>query len=126
MNHSRTSLIRSCAAASFAVTALSAQLLFPATPSKAEQPPKGLSSSDWQTIRGEYERHRHAATADPSTPGAYRARNPEQRWMMRFDGQGFAVEPEGAAWSWGLALKSYGRAGAPQPLPSTARITTKD
>ena len=46
--------------------------------------------------------------------------------MMRFDGQGFVVEPEGAGWRWGLALQSYGRAGALQPLPSAARISAKD
>jgi len=35
--------------------------------------PEGLTDSDWNGIRQEYERHRHAAVA---VDGEFRARNP--------------------------------------------------
>ena len=43
--------------------------------------------------------------------GTFGAENPGQGWSMRFDGAGFEVAPPGEDWTWGLELRSYGRAG---------------
>ena len=61
--------------------------------------PAGLQPVDWKQIRAEYERHRHAAFPDPI---GWQARNFQQQWLTRFDGRGFTVEPDGAAWRFGL------------------------
>ncbi|MEZ5352872.1 MAG: FG-GAP repeat protein [Bryobacteraceae bacterium] len=74
-------------------------------------PPAGMPAADWSAIRAEYERHRHAAVADP---GGYEARNPGQQWMTKFDQRGFTVQPDDGAWSWGLELTSWGSAGRMQ------------
>ena len=50
--------------------------------------PEGLTGSDWKSIRQAYEQHRHAAVA---VDGGFRARNPGQQWLTRFDGRGFAA-----------------------------------
>ena len=70
--------------------------------------PVGLGTSDWNAIRQEYERNRHAAFA---IPGGYQARNFGQQWLVQFDGRGFEVRPDGAQWTWGLQLEGYGRPG---------------
>jgi len=85
-----------------------------------EKPPKGLSASDWSSIRQEYERNRHAAFP---TAGGYRARNLGQQWVTRFDGRGFAVEPDAGGWQWGLDLKSYGFPGHQRAVSGRARVT---
>ncbi len=77
------------------------------------QLPRGLSASDWSDIRKAYDDGRHVAVP---CDGGYQARNPGQRWRTRFDGQGFLVTPDDAAWSWGLELLSFGRAGDDQPV----------
>ena len=70
--------------------------------------PDGLSTSDWNSIRAEYERHRQAAFP---VEGGHRARNFGQQWVNEFDGRGFLVTPDSGAWKWGLQLESYGWAG---------------
>ncbi len=70
--------------------------------------PPGLTASDWEGIRAEYDRHRHSAlttSAGPVLP------NPGQRWQTHFDGAGFIVQPDDGGWSWGLELKNYGFTG---------------
>src|SRR5262249_55862833 len=66
----------------------------------------------------EYQRHKHSAVA---APGGYQARNPSQQWMTQFDGHGFTVQPDGKAWTWGLALERYGFAGS-ELVAGSARI----
>ncbi len=92
--------------------------------------PKGLTHSDWKSIRQEYERHRHAAVA---VDGDFRARNPGQQWLTRFDGRGFTVEPaiagvepEEARWRWGLELQSYGFPGHQRVISGQANVTAQD
>lgn len=55
--------------------------------------PAGLQIVDWQMIRGEYERHRHAFLSDAQ---GFHARGFAQRWVSRFDGRGFTVDPKKA------------------------------
>ncbi|WP_395736406.1 beta strand repeat-containing protein [Prosthecobacter sp.] len=87
----------------------------------AEQPPKGLSSSDWQGIRAAREARQHAF--EPVADG-WQAWNPGQRWTTRFDAHGFTAQPQGAAWSWGLELRSYGFGSRQQSVPARAKATT--
>jgi len=47
-------------------------------------------------------------------------RNPGQAWTLRFDGLGFAVEPDGGAWTWGLELAGYGWGGERLHLDASA------
>jgi hypothetical protein len=81
-----------------------------------------LTESDWTSIRREYERHRHAAVA---VDGGFRARNPGQQWLIQFDGRGFDVEPNGAAWRWGLELTSFGFPGHQRTVSGQAKVTAE-
>ena len=89
----------------------------------ADAVPEGLAGSDWKSIRQAYERHRHAAVA---VDGGFRARNPGQQWLTRFDGRGFTVQPNIAGWRWGLELQSYGFPGHPRAVSGQARMTAQD
>jgi hypothetical protein len=80
--------------------------------------PEELNESDWTQIRAEYERHRHSAVADGS---GYRARNPRQQWLVRFDSQGFLVEPDKGDWRWGLEL--VGVTGKARVTADKGRVT---
>jgi hypothetical protein len=93
----------------------------PIVPVEAEGVPKGLTANDWAGIKGEYERHRHAAFA---AAGEHRARNYAQQWLSHFDGRGFTVAPNDAGWSWGLELKSYGFASRERPVKGKAEVKT--
>jgi hypothetical protein len=86
--------------------------------------PEGLSSSDWSSIRAAYEAHRHAAYADEAVPGHFRAKNPRQQWVTRFDGRGFSTTPNDGGWSWGLDLVSYGRGDTQRTIDGTASVAT--
>lgn len=68
-----------------------------------------LPPSEWSTIVQVYEANRHAAFA---CDGGFLARNPGQRWVTVFDGNGFITTPDAGKWSWGLELRSYGVDGA--------------
>jgi len=70
--------------------------------------PKGLSDSDWSSIRTEHLRHRQAAF---DVEGGWQARNYRQNWLAFFDGRGFEVKSDNAAWRWGLKLAAYGYRG---------------
>ena len=87
--------------------------------------PQGISASDWTSIKQEYERHRHAIfqLADEGQ-GNWQTRNPAQQLLVQFDGRGFVVSPESAAWRWGLELQGYGFPGSEQTVPKKANITT--
>lgn len=93
------------------------------------QVPQGLAPSDWAGIRAAYEAARHEIRPVEGERGAWQAVNPGQQWKTRFDGRGFLTVPNGGAspapWSWGLALKSYGRAGTQNPV-QRAEVTTED
>src|SRR5262245_42076983 len=82
--------------------------------------PEGLTAGDWTSIRAAYEAGRHAAYADED---GYRARNPGQQSVTRFDGRGFTTSPDEGGRTWGLELQSYGFSGAERPVegPAPAR-----
>ncbi len=101
------------------------QAAMPATARNADDVPKGLSGSDWSSIRQAYEAGRHAAYADDAVPGHFVARNPGQQWRTRFDGRGFLTTPDAGGWMWGLDLVSYGRGDTQQTIGGTACILTK-
>ena len=84
--------------------------------------PDGLGTSDWNSIRTEYERHRHAAFP---VEGGHRARNFGQQWVAEFDGRGFLVTPDSGAWKWGLQLESYGWAGRARAVTERPRVTAE-
>ncbi len=84
--------------------------------------PKGLSASDWNSIRAAYDAHRHQVT---QARGGYRARNPEQQWRTEFDGRGFTTRPAVGDWQWGLELKSYGFAGQKCVIDDQADATAE-
>jgi FG-GAP repeat len=71
-----------------------------------ENPPQGLSSSDWSSIRAAYEAGRHAVQRQED--GTLTARNPGQQWRTEFDGKGFTVTPDHGQWTWGLELTACG------------------
>lgn len=81
--------------------------------------PKGLTGSDWSSIKQEYERHRYAAFP---VAGEHRARNHAQQWLTRFDGRGFTVQPESKRWEWGLKLTAYGFAGRERAVAGNPRV----
>lgn len=81
---------------------------------------KVLSASDWRGIRAGYDQHRHAAYP---VSGGHQARNPGQQWVTRFDGRGFEVTPAAGDWTWGLELRSYGRADGARAMAGPPRVT---
>ena len=82
-----------------------------------------LAASDWQEIRRARDIERYRAT--PSGAG-YFAHNPTQGWAIRFDGQGFGVEPQQSGWTWGLALTAYGVDGSLHTVGQSApRVTAE-
>lgn len=83
--------------------------------SKAPRLPAGLTTADWDSIRGVHEAQQHAFIASDR---GYRASNPSQKWETRFDGAGFLTQPENGDWRWGLELRSYG-------FPGHQQIATK-
>ena len=82
--------------------------------------PDGLSTSDWNSIRAEYKRHRQAVFP---VEGGHRARNFGQQWVTEFDGRGFLVTPDSGGWKWGLQLESYGWAGRARAVTDRPRVT---
>lgn len=103
--------------------ALASSVASPASAAGLDRVPQGVSAADWSSIRAAYEANRHAAfpvERSASAPLACQARNPGQQWRTLFDGRGFVTAPDAGAWSWGLELVSYGRAGATTD-PSSAR-----
>ncbi len=85
--------------------------------------PKGLSTSAWSSIRGEYQRHRQAAFA---VEGGWQARNYGQDWSTFFDGRGFEVKPRHGAWRWGLRLASYGYRGQQRWVQNARAVAVPD
>jgi hypothetical protein len=95
----------------------------PACPrANAGRVPDGLDTSDWNSIRAEYERHRHAAFP---VEGGHQARNFGQQWISEFDGHGFLVTPDNGDWKWGLELQSYGWAGRARAVTDRPRVTVE-
>jgi hypothetical protein len=90
-------------------------------PITADLRSKGLSASDWSSIRAAYDANRHAAFA---VEDGYQARNPGQQWVTRFDGRGFETTPVDGGWSWGLELVSYDVASANAVAPAHSRCQT--
>ena len=84
--------------------------------------PDGLGTSDWNSIRAEYERQRQAVFP---VEGGHRARNFAQQWVSEFDGRGFLVTPDSGGWKWGLRLESYGWAGRAQAVTERPRVTAE-
>jgi len=94
---------------SFLILALAATL-HAASP---DQAPEGVSKSDWASIREAYDAGQHSF--QPTATG-WEARNPGQQWVTSFDRRGFVAQPQGAAWQWGLELKSYGLDGSERAI----------
>lgn len=99
-----------------AISSLLAGLAVAAQPQRNQVAP-----ADWKQIRAEYELHRHSATPDR---GGFRARNPGQQWLTRFDGRGFTVEPNQQSWRWGLDLISAGYAGTESAISGRAEAVS--
>ena len=78
----------------------------PAAVKNLPKVPKGLDIVDWEQIRAEYERHRHAAFPDAD---GFHARNFGQQWLARWNGRGVSLEPDGQTWRWGLELAGVSR-----------------
>ncbi|MBL8217152.1 MAG: hypothetical protein JNK87_40905 [Bryobacterales bacterium] len=72
---------------------------------QAGSPPNGLPAADWNQIRAQYERHRHAMYPEK---GGWRAHNRGQQWTTRFDGRGFQVKPDQGTWTWGMTVERLG------------------
>ncbi len=87
--------------------------------SSPDEVPRGLSTTDWCSIRKAYETNRHAAVA---VPGGFQARNPGQHWLTRFDGHRFSIQPEAGGWAWGLQLERYGFAGRERTVTEPTRV----
>ena len=88
--------------------------------SAQEQTPEGLEAGDWAGIRAAHQAARHAAI---EVEDGFHARNPGQRWLTEFDGQGFLVQPDIGDWSWGLQLRAYGFEGALQSVDASAEAS---
>lgn len=69
------------------------------------RPPEGLAETDWSSIRAAYQAGRHAIR---EVDGGWQTANPGQGWSVRFEGRGFRVRPNSAAWEWGLTFVRYG------------------
>lgn len=91
--------------------------------SVAQSPPKGLTESDWASIRAAYDEGRHAFFEQKN--GHFVARNPGQRWLTEFDGKGFLTRPDGGGWKWGLTLREYSVGGARFTVCNEARGEAK-
>ncbi len=78
-----------------------------------DKAPEGVSKSDWASIREAYEAGQHSFK--PTATG-WEARNAGQQWVTSFDRRGFVAQPQGAAWQWGLELKSYGLNGSERAI----------
>lgn len=67
--------------------------------------PPGLSLDDWVRICAVRTASRYAVLR---SEGGYRALNPEQGWVIRFDGRGVTARPRLGDWTWGLQLERVG------------------
>ena len=85
----------------------------------ADSVPEGVSATDWTSIRAAYQANQHQVTR---VDGGYRARNPKQQWLTKFDGRGFLARPERGDWEWGLELKSYGFPGQKRVIGDGAQV----
>ncbi len=81
---------------------------------------ESLSTSDLAELRAAVDALKHAVR---ETPEGLSARNPGQRWELRFDGRGVDVRPDAGRWAWGLELLAFGRSGAEREveLPDDVR-----
>src|SRR6185295_18738991 len=84
--------------------------------------PVDWNAADWRGIRAAYESHRHSVVA---VGDAYRARNPDQQWLTRFDGRGVSTQPDAGGWTWGLQLERYGFAGEERDVCTPTRVSAE-
>jgi len=91
--------------------------------SAQELVPESLEAGDWAGIRAAYEAGCHKAF---EVDGGYQARNPGQRWLTKFDGRGFLVQPDDGDWSWGLQLQAFGFEGAMQVVGAAAEASAEE
>ena len=82
----------------------------------------GVDPSDWSSIRKAYEAGRRAVVA---VEGGYGARDPGNRWTIRFDGRGFDTRPDDGSWGWGLQLVRWGFAGREREVAGEACACAK-
>ncbi len=97
-----------------------APFVFGSTAPKSTDRP---NETDWPELRAARDDGRHRIKRVAT---GYRAFNSEQRWNMRFDGQGFLVQPDGADWQWGLELTAYGFPGREHTVPTGSANTLAD
>lgn len=86
---------------------------------EAQRVPESLTATDWQSIRAAHEAWKHEFR---EVEGTWQARNLGQQWTTTFDGRGFLAQPQGAAWKWGLELRSYGFDGRQQAVVGRPEI----
>lgn len=79
-------------------------------------------ATEMRGIRAAYEQHRHTAVRDAD---GWKARNPRQQFVTRFDGRGFTVQPDTGAWRWGLELRAYGFSGAMREAARNASVSVR-
>lgn len=94
-----------------------------AGPSQVESKPIGASVSDQvapSDLAGIRAAYRVGQRRFVSTRSGFAARDPRQAWALSFDGRGFAVTPDGGAWTWGMELESFGFAGFETKVPGQA------
>ena len=96
---------RAILALAFATTSLAADIEAKPFDAEAAEAPNGLSTSEWHSIRTAHSVWMHEFK---EVDGMWQARNPGQRWTTTFDGRGFTTNTDGADWTWGLKLLSYG------------------
>ncbi|MCA8941319.1 MAG: FG-GAP repeat protein, partial [Planctomycetes bacterium] len=82
--------------------------------------PDGIPAPDWSGLVAARQVARHAIG---TSEHGHEAFNPGQRWSTRFDGRGFEVEPEVAAWRWGLELASFGTGREQRSITRTADVS---
>ncbi len=90
-----------------------------------DQPPEGLSKSDWASIREAHSAWKHRLMPMEGKDGHWQAWNPGQRWTTNFDGRGFLAQPEDGEWRWGLELRSYGYGTRQRFLSSKPEVTAE-
>ncbi|MEY4167437.1 MAG: hypothetical protein RIR52_1261, partial [Acidobacteriota bacterium] len=67
--------------------------------------PSGMVRSDWDGILSAHREWKHEVRAEGR---GWKAHNPATGLTASFDRRGVEVQAEGAAWTWGLDLVSYG------------------
>ena len=97
---------------------------------EADEPPAGLTRSDWIRLRRTVEASQYHASpvAKPGEPSALQAPNREQGYHTTFRPEGIEIAPRGADGTWhlGVSVTGYGYAGDVRPLQPAAPKADKE